>query len=590
MTTESTGNVILPPVDTFSTIYLQVNAINGGAIANMTWNPIATPLPSTSTGIYKIFREYPANNWTQIATTTALSYKDTIDICNAWLNYRIEIDDNLPCTSVSNVDGDQFKDLTSPVIPIVDSVSVDCGTGLASVSWFTSTSPDVTGYQVYQLIAGVWTLVGSVNGSGTDSYTNPASQANTQVEYYAVAAVDSCGNVSPISIPTAQNTMHLTAQFQRCGLQTNLVWNKYNNWVLGGYKIYCSTNAGPYVLVGTNASNDTTFSHTGLAGGNTYCYKVEAYNSANTKTASSNCTCVNSSAPVLPAFTYLSNASVTAPKSIQLSAYVDAAASTLKYRFERSDFQTGPYAAVGTVPFSGNPVVGFTDNSASPSKQSYYYRVVSVDSCNADAQTSSYARTIYLAGKANYDVTNTIQWNNYEGWLGGVSTYDIYRAIDGVWNPVPIATLPFSAGTYTYTDDVSPYLDASKGYFAYYIEGHEAAVNIYNLQETARSNVLELYQQPKFFVPNAFVPNGVNSTFIPVSGFIDGSDYTFEIFDRWGRMLFESHDRGTGWDGTQGGTVCQEGVYAYYIEYTGADGNLYNQRGSVTLIGAKKQR
>ena len=44
----------------------------------------------------------------QIGTTAALTYTDDITTCNVPFEYRIELDDNAPCTSISSADNDIF--------------------------------------------------------------------------------------------------------------------------------------------------------------------------------------------------------------------------------------------------------------------------------------------------------------------------------------------------------------------------------------------------------------------------------------------------------------------------------------------------
>ena len=78
----------------------------------------------------------------------------------------------------------------------------------------------------------------------------------------------------------------------------------------------------------------------------------------------------------------------------------------------------------------------------------------------------------------------------------------------------------------------------------------------------------------EFFIPNSFSPDGneVNETFKPIisenSG-IDVTDYTLLIYDRWGELLFESHDVSVGWDGTYGdgqqNRIVQNGTYMWKL-------------------------
>jgi gliding motility-associated-like protein len=39
-----------------------------------------------------------------------------------------------------------------------------------------------------------------------------------------------------------------------------------------------------------------------------------------------------------------------------------------------------------------------------------------------------------------------------------------------------------------------------------------------------------------------------------------------QIFDRWGELIFESHDPEVGWDGTYNNTISQDGSYVWKIQ------------------------
>ena len=73
-----------------------------------------------------------------------------------------------------------------------------------------------------------------------------------------------------------------------------------------------------------------------------------------------------------------------------------------------------------------------------------------------------------------------------------------------------------------------------------------------------------------FYVPNTFTPDNdaYNNTFQPVftSGY-DPFDFNMFIFNRWGEVIFESHDALFGWDGTYGGKMMQDGSYTWKIDF-----------------------
>jgi gliding motility-associated-like protein len=90
------------------------------------------------------------------------------------------------------------------------------------------------------------------------------------------------------------------------------------------------------------------------------------------------------------------------------------------------------------------------------------------------------------------------------------------------------------------------------------------------------------------YVPNVFTPTGdlVNNQFIPVfSNQENVSNYHLTIFNRWGEVLFESYSQYTGWDGTYGNSLVQDGVYVWQINYekVGINDPL-EIRGHVTVL------
>jgi len=72
-----------------------------------------------------------------------------------------------------------------------------------------------------------------------------------------------------------------------------------------------------------------------------------------------------------------------------------------------------------------------------------------------------------------------------------------------------------------------------------------------------------------FYVPNAFTPNDdeYNGTFGPVSDCILDA-YSFEIYNRWGEVVFETQDPFQMWDATYKGKIVQDGIYTYKITYS----------------------
>jgi gliding motility-associated-like protein len=94
------------------------------------------------------------------------------------------------------------------------------------------------------------------------------------------------------------------------------------------------------------------------------------------------------------------------------------------------------------------------------------------------------------------------------------------------------------------------------------------------------------YKEPEvYYIPNTFTPDADehNQTFLPIftSG-VDIHNYLFQIFDRWGQLVFQTSNHLVGWDGSFGvkGDDVQQGTYVYLISFR----NL-NKAGVKTING-----
>jgi gliding motility-associated-like protein len=109
--------------------------------------------------------------------------------------------------------------------------------------------------------------------------------------------------------------------------------------------------------------------------------------------------------------------------------------------------------------------------------------------------------------------------------------------------------------------------------------------DLFGCLDTAYSKVL-VENCAYVYVANAFTPNSdnVNDVFVPKSSGIRKDKYTFTIYDRWGKLVFASNIPNTGWDGFHlNGKLCQQGNYAFIIEYATYEGLIKWKKGSVTL-------
>ncbi len=91
--------------------------------------------------------------------------------------------------------------------------------------------------------------------------------------------------------------------------------------------------------------------------------------------------------------------------------------------------------------------------------------------------------------------------------------------------------------------------------------------------------------KPDLFIPNAFTPNGdgYNDIFRPIAIGMKSMDI-FQVYNRWGQMLYSGTGNGAGWDGTFGGKGQEAATYVWYAEGVDYLNNKIKRKGTVVLI------
>lgn len=88
-----------------------------------------------------------------------------------------------------------------------------------------------------------------------------------------------------------------------------------------------------------------------------------------------------------------------------------------------------------------------------------------------------------------------------------------------------------------------------------------------------------------FHMANAFNPFGISTVFKPVGNAFSIRDYYFTIYDRWGKLVFQTTNWDEGWDGRINGEYAPLAVYIYYVRFTKEYSEQFFEKiGSVTLI------
>lgn len=570
--------------DTVRNVYLTLfNPANG--TAQLSWNlPADTPLPGMD-NFATIYREYPTGTWTALTTLPygVVNFTDTIDICEAVLNYQIVY--NTPvCVWNSNIDGELLEDMMTPDIPEITSVSVDTLTGILTINWNQNEQPDTYGYVIYQEDAnGFIVEIDTAWGIGTTSYTFPGPVNGPLT--FSVAAFDSCFTdlIPPTYQTSAKAPLHTsmftTASVNICNGQTVLNWTPYEGWggALTGYTVFMRVNGGAWFNSGDYSSTSAALDLEPLK---TYCFAIRA-NNINGAEAFAPITCFFLNSPPPPAVHYLRVASVGG-SGVDLRHEITTGTNVTAVRFQRRNTLSGQFETLGDVPATSSTLT-FRDENVQVDYQSYEYRAIVIDSCGGESSVSNYARTILLQVETDQTaIINFVNWSAYGDYAGGVLRYYLYRSVDDMPPTAPIAVLDPDQ---RYFEDPVGEFGYTTGRFCYWVVAEEAT-NFLGIQEYSTSNDDCGVIEPLVYIPNAFTPEGANPIFKPIVSFHDFRDYECSIVDRWGQVVFQSTDPDLGWNGTHRlrNEIVPVGVYCYVVRVVDGNNQEYYFRGTVTVV------
>jgi len=167
-------------------------------------------------------------------------------------------------------------------------------------------------------------------------------------------------NIScPLGSPTPPSSLNAAIVSSS---QIDLSWTdrSYNE---AGFKIERKTSATGYSLLATVGANVTLYYDTTVTPGNTYYYRVGAYNTSGDSPYSNE---VELSSPEAPSLLILAVISYT-----QINLFWTNVNGEIGYKIERSFGAPGTYEQIATV---GANIISYSDTTVTPSN-TYYYRV-----------------------------------------------------------------------------------------------------------------------------------------------------------------------------------------------------------------------
>jgi gliding motility-associated-like protein len=571
--------------DTLSTIHLDVVNPNTG-MALLTWTSIPNA-PGMGNFAY-IEMEYPTGVWNTVDSvqigTTNLTHE--ITICEAHLNFRIRAENNL-CSFYSNFDGDLFQDQTPPPIPIIQSVSIDTLSGNLIITWNVSPSPDTYGYIIYdQNNLGFYVELDTVWGINNNSYTILDFDPNSVLSF-TVAAFDSCfTDQNPPTYQTSgkaniHSTMYLTEELDICAERLLLSWTPYLGWDDGVafYRVFVKADGEPWTLIQSTNLTSTSIS---LQAGQVYEVVVQAVSELGFYSFS-NRVIASFEIPGAPDIHYLATASVDWDGLLikYFSSYTPGQGTVILQKLNPvfNQFEDLEQRLVM------NSTEIFIDQNHEADKRRETYRILAIDSCGNPTIHTNIGKTILLHTIPNHAaLTVQLAWSSYEAFRAPIVNYRVYRSVNGILDPNPLAILPHH--TRAYVDSLSEFLSTS-GQFCYFVEAVEG-YNDYGFFEVSRSNYSCATIEPLIYIPNTIIINGVNELFLPVLGYFQLTSYDLTILDRWGQTIFRTNNPNEGWNGSVDGKFVPEGTYVYILRINDGENTEITRRGHVNVLIGKK--
>ena len=468
-------------------------------------------------------------------------------------------------------------------------VNVSVIGGQVHVNWVPAKSPEVVAYLIYSDADGfnqADTVFGRLNTSYIDTTANP----NNRTYRYKIRSLEYCedpaglqGAITPDSVDQG-SVLLIISDVNSCTETASVTWQpyKFRNTNVLNYEIQMSVNGSGFSTVGTADATATSFIVPNIPSKSDICLRMQA-NLPNGAIAYSNERCFTSTTLASIKNDYIRNITVDG-NSVIIEYVEDTTAST----FRNIILQRSPDGLVFNPltiapPTSLNAyTLQLIDGGAIPSEHLYHYSVQINDSCG-NRHFSDTAVSLYLNVKEKVGNKADIQWRGFDVQNADFQDFRLEKIV---------GTDTTLLGTFNRTDN-SYLMD---NLFDYTVDTlidicFRITAEFYNLNDEApqellfsHSNIVCLSPKPKFFIANAFAPEGVNRTIKPILLLAKRDGYKFTIFDRWHQTVFSTEDIDATWDGTYKGDPAPFDGYLFLCEYTGKDGQTYKQTGTIMLI------
>lgn len=458
------------------------------------------------------------------------------------------------------------------------------------LSWYPAQSPEVIAYLVsYDNNITFDTVFGRLNTSYTDLTNAPNGTIS-----YKVSAFETCengvglnGQYQPNSLASKAMVVSNT-NISKCPQSISLSWNAYQFGNINplSYEVQTNILNTGYTTKSVLNASAISFILQDFPTKQRFCVRIKA-NLPGNDSSFSNEICFDSvDAIQKPVTDYIRNISVENGNVVieyrkdTLATPIPVANYPILYRSKDNIRYEGTIDDRTT--FENKYVYLFSDNGLDVNNIVYWYSVKLVDTC-AEQHYSDTAATLRLTVQQKTGNKADIIWKGFE--VNNISF--VHFRLEKIVNDDTTIVGTFNRAESLFKDEKL---------FDYTLDSLEVcyrvtAVFTNNNDVTPRdtleshSNVICVTPEPQAFLPQAFVPNGNNNTIKPFVVFGVAENYSFQVYDRWYRLLFSTNDVNASWNGIDGkGENAPHDAYIYTLKFKGRNGKDYTQQGTFMLL------
>ena len=597
------GTKLSLPSDTLCAMELQLTLRNPNTSGDLKWNLMRTNPLATWDAKYNIKRKLeeiprpsPPRNWDinfALIDYANTNFSDSITRCLRNISYQIELKDASGCVSKSNIVEKELKAQVGAAPMTFDRITVNNSNGQTNLYWTKHPDPTVVGYIIIYLDPSGDDVAIDTVSSTSFNYADQFHSALPRSQCYVIVPIDSCGKTTGAG--TKHCTIHLDRTFDECAGEVYLSWTPYTGWPNGleEYSIYMALNGDTnYTKIGSVLGEDTIFTVKNVNALDVYSFYVIGKDKTGRFVSFSNVLGTKFNIPNRVKFLYLRSASLISENEVKLKVFMDRKAPFKHINIYRSTQRTGPFRRTASVrPPTNNikdTLFDLMDTLGRPAQINYVYYLEVIDTCGQPVNKSNWFRTLFLSGTSDkYVMENELKWSaniSVDSTATDKDVYSLYRGVNRSYAPDPIRSL--WSNTLEYLDDFSD--EINKGdEFCYQLKLAQASSDTFVIADTSLSNELCFKMEPDIFIPNSFTPNndGKNESWRPKTSYVVPIDnYNLQIYDRWGKLAFETTNPLEGWSGKRNEGFAAEGVYLYHLEITTVHGSKINRKGNFNLV------